>query len=112
MTTKLWPWPILIMLHNICVAINSFFSGAIKTRQVNTVLGKSLKITSTWGLEVTKQKLLRNACFMSNFVQVQLQGVIKGQFWILDHDAKKTPQSKNYFSRNFNNGVCMGLGMF
>ena len=38
-TPKLWPWPILIILHDICVAIkNSFFSGAFKTRQVNTVL--------------------------------------------------------------------------
>ena len=38
MTQKLWPWPILIILHDICVAIkNSFFSGAFKTRQVNTV---------------------------------------------------------------------------
>ena len=38
MTPKLWPWPILIILHDICVAIkNSFFSGAFKTRQVNTV---------------------------------------------------------------------------
>ena len=38
MTPKLCPWPILIILHDICVAIkNSFFSGAFKTRQVNTV---------------------------------------------------------------------------
>ena len=38
MTPKLWPWPILIILHDICVALKkSFFSWAIKTRQVNTV---------------------------------------------------------------------------
>ena len=31
MTPKLWPWPILIILHDICVAIkNSFFQGHLK----------------------------------------------------------------------------------